>query len=356
MTLAATLILAAGIAQSAGAVAPDGDAAGPAAARRPLVESAGIAALAGLGDPGQPAVEAAQTGRLFDGAPSWNDYGIVTPFGRLAVSGSGSGLRPQLPPRPEPIEPQMIARRAAAAPVPRVLVGRQRESSYEQVVAYMAQVSHRSGLDRRLKQLGVDPLPFMLALVKAESEFRQHVVSGSNAYGYSQVIVPTAREVLVRNRHFYERMTGETLVPAQVTGQRLLDDWRMNLMAGILYLKEHVQLFYGLVRQLPTPDQQGKMLINLIASAYNAGPYAVAGYLTGKRPAQVTRAELESLSNNDRALATVAAAAPEESVVPYEETRGYVRKIQSSYETWRTAWSSWADLRLGAPTPPAGES
>lgn len=245
--------------------------------------------------------------------------------------------------------PKDIGERAAQVPPPTMVSGRQ-EGSYKKLVAYLTDVSHKSGLYQKLVSLGIDPLPFMLALVKSESNFQQRVVSPAAAYGYMQVLVPTAKGVLSKNKGFYQEMTGEKL--GAVTGQSLLDNWKMNVIAGTLFLKEQVERFDGLVAELPTREQQGKMLINLIASAYNAGPGAVAAYLTGQRPSQVSAAELRGIEDNEKAQQKVAAATAEKSVVPYKETRGYVAKIQNWYETWRTSWSSWADLR-GASAPAA---
>lgn len=237
----------------------------------------------------------------------------------------------------------------ASAPPPK-MVDKEAMGSYQKVVSYLMEVSQRSGLYQKLTALGVDPLPFMLSLVKSESDFRQRAVSSAGAYGYMQVLVPTAKGALAGNRSFYEEMTGKKLNTKEVTGQRLLDDWKMNVIAGTLFLKAQVEQFDGLVRGLE-PARQGKMLINLICGAYNAGGGGLTKFLLDKQ--RVTWKDVENVENNEQARAKVAkaAATPEKSIVGYKETRGYVAKIQSWYDYWRSAWASWADDRMPASAP-----
>lgn len=294
--------------------------------------------------------------RLEDLAGGLRDSGGLSRFYDRAGGGSGGVFVPrgssaadwarpyQAQPAPFKSDVALIAAKASVPPPE--MVDDRRMSSYQKMVSYLTRIMHKSGLYEKLVALGVDPLPFMLSMVKSESDFRQGAVSEAGAYGYMQVLVPTAKETLRRNRAFYEEETGRKLYTKNVTGQSLISDWKTNIIAGTLYLKEQVERFDGLVRDLPTPRQQGAMLINLIASAYNAGEAGLTKFLLGK--SRVTWSEVEGVEHNEKAKARVleAAADPTRSIVGYRETRGYVKKIQSWYEQWRTAWSSWAGSRV----------
>lgn len=322
-----------------------------AVARRRAVDAQEVKKIDGLRQKVALASDPKSVDHLFDNAGRYRAMPVASAgsaFSNLVYTGFKSQVNTA---QTSLGSPKDIGDRAAQVPPPTMVSGRQ-EPSYKKLVAYLTDVAHRSGLYQKLVGLGVDPLPFMLALVKSESNFQQRAVSPAAAYGYMQVLVPTAKGVLAKNKAFYQEMTGEKLNTGAISGQSLLDNWKMNVIAGTLFLKEQVERFDGLVEKLPTAEQQGKMLINLIASAYNAGPGAVAAYLTGQRPSQVSAAELRGIEDNAQAQQKVAAATAEKSVVPYRETRGYVAKIQNWYETWRTSWSSWADLR-GASTPAA---
>lgn len=290
------------------------------------------ARLSGLGGKGDFA-------SVYDGALSRKEGVTVWAFGGLAAGAPAVPFRADV---------RKISDLAAAPPPKMVDQGAM--SSYQKVVAYLMEVSHRSGLYKMLTSLGVDPLPFMLSLVKSESDFRQRAVSPAGAYGFMQVLVPTAKGALAGNRAFYEEMTGKKLNTKEITGQRLLDDWKMNIIAGTLFLKAQVEQFDGLVRDL-NPAQQGKMLINLICGAYNAGGGGLTKFLLGKN--RVTWKDVETIEDNERAKAKVAlaAATPEKSIVGYKETRRYVAKIQSWYDYWRSAWASWSKDRVPSSVP-----
>ena len=212
---------------------------------------------------------------------------------------------------------------------PPQMVGGNQQDEYAKLVPWLTKVLHDSGTYGLMERFGIDPLPFVLTLTKSESDFKQRVVSPMNAFGFMQLLVPTARRVCSAEKTSVESMLERRISCGSITGQTLKDDWKLNIVLGTLYLKKHVEEFgsrvAGLKRSL---DEKGKVLINLISGAYNAGEGALRKYL-----ARMDRSG-RSLDDID----------PRQSVIPYNETENYVRKIQRWYGTFRT----WIDARTDA--------
>ncbi len=197
----------------------------------------------------------------------------------------------------------------------------------------MVTVLRKTGLGALLESYGVDPLAFALSLTKAESDFNPNSASSANAYGLMQLLVPTAKGVLARHRNEYREIMlaagKRPLSTAELNGRTLRSDWQTNMVLGALYLKEHVEEFSQRLSGLRTSlENKGKLLINMIAGGYNAGEGAVRKYLRRLSSRGVSLAQID----------------PSKSIVPYNETRGYLANIQRYYRNW----SRWIDSRMSA--------
>ena len=127
-----------------------------------------------------------------------------------------------------------------------------------------------------------DPF-FILALIRQESGFDPKIKSSANAVGLMQLLPSTARQVALTR--------GE-----EVPDEEKLKNPRVNIALGINYLKD-------LLRKFESNS------VYALAS-YNAGPQKVRNWLT-LRPRLSIMEFIES--------------------IPYNETRGYVKKVLRNY-------------------------
>jgi peptidoglycan lytic transglycosylase len=133
---------------------------------------------------------------------------------------------------------------------------------------------------------GLDPF-LAAAIIREESQYDFRAVSRVGAIGLMQLMPATAL-TLARSLGFNEVVREE------------LFDQELNIRFGVRYLEQLLQQFSG-------------NLIQTIA-AYNAGPQAVsawAGKYTGKEPDEFVE------------------------LIPYQETRQYVKRVLRSYREYR---------------------
>ncbi|MBF5045292.1 tetratricopeptide repeat protein [Aggregicoccus sp. 17bor-14] len=129
------------------------------------------------------------------------------------------------------------------------------------------------------------------ALMREESRFNPRARSSTGALGLTQLMPATASAVARAHR------------VGQVTAEHLLQPYK-NLQLGSLYLGSLLRDFEG----EPT----------YAIASYNAGPGAVRRWLR-TRPA----AELDEWVE----------------LIPFEETRAYVKRVQASYATYRILYA-----------------
>jgi soluble lytic murein transglycosylase len=159
------------------------------------------------------------------------------------------------------------------------------------------------------------PVDLFHALIREESALDPRAVSPAGAVGLSQLMLPTAREVARELR--LRRPTRRDLeVPA------------ISIRIGTRYLGDLLGRFGG--------------SIPLALASYNAGPAAVTGWLAKRRDLDVDEFVEE---------------------IPYEETRGYVKRVLRSYAAYRILYGAEphapVELRLARrparePAPRAG--
>lgn len=146
------------------------------------------------------------------------------------------------------------------------------------------------------------PLSLLFAIMRHESSYVPTVVSGAGAYGLTQVLPAVAKNIADLYK-LPRPSNADLLRPAP------------NLQVGALYLSQLANLFRG--------------NIALIAAGYNAGPYAVQGWI--KRWSQLpTDALVES--------------------IPYPATRAYVMQVTASAQTYAFLYPEWNEQerdRLG---------
>jgi len=130
----------------------------------------------------------------------------------------------------------------------------------------------------------LDPL-LACGVIRQESRFDPNATSISNAFGLMQLIIPTAKVVA--------RQSGVNL-----SSNESLKDPKINISLGTYYLK-------GLLSDFSSP-------LFAVAS-YNAGPNAVKNWVN-------------KYGTSDLDLFI--------EYIPYDETRGYVKKVFSSYWTY----------------------
>jgi soluble lytic murein transglycosylase len=134
----------------------------------------------------------------------------------------------------------------------------------------------------------VDPW-FVASIMREESGYRADAVSVSGALGLLQLMPDTARRLA--------REAGvEGFAPAQLVQPAL------NLRLGTLFLDQLTRRFDG--------------ALEAVAASYNAGPAAVAKWRTD--PAQPADVWVES--------------------VPYDETRGYAKRVLRSLHVYRSLY------------------
>jgi soluble lytic murein transglycosylase len=156
------------------------------------------------------------------------------------------------------------------------------------------------------RKYGLDPF-FVAAIIREESQFRPDAVSPAGARGVMQVL-PTTGEWAARNAGM-----------ADFERSRLLDP-DVNIAVGTWYLAHLMKRF------------QGNMV--LVSAAYNAGPEAVAAW-TGR-------------NGSARDPATFV------ELIPYTETRGYVKKVLRNHAEYRRIYAGTPAAVLSGVKPSSG--
>jgi soluble lytic murein transglycosylase len=154
-------------------------------------------------------------------------------------------------------------------------------------------------IDRHSRRARVDP-DLLQALIREESRFNPRARSSTGAIGLAQLMPATAREV-ARALRLPEVTTARLQQPAD------------NIQLGAHYLG-------GLLRQF-----DGN-LVHAVAG-YNAGPAAVARWKRA-RP----EAPLDEWVEH----------------IPFEETRGYVKRVLGSYAAYKLLYAPESPLLLTA--------
>lgn len=213
---------------------------------------------------------------------------------------------------------------------PNQWVSRANWNDYKQLVPWLQTVLEKTGTAKLMADAGIKPYEFALSLISSESNFYHAARSPAKAYGYMQVLVGTAktvlagsmqnyRDVMRADREAYARLDPSQRNPGnapqtelsarQLTAQNLRSDWKTNVFIGVTYLKQHVLEFKEKLAAsgYTDPAKTGPLLQNIIAAAYNAGEGAVDKYWNRRLD--------------------IAAADPTKSIVPYKETKNYVRSI-----------------------------
>lgn len=146
-------------------------------------------------------------------------------------------------------------------------------------------------VQERCREAKVDPYLFQ-ALIREESALDPKSYSWAGAIGLSQLMLPTARQI------------ARTMKISGVTQDSLLDP-ELNLRLGSWYLGKLLQRFEG----------------NKAAAlaAYNAGAAVVKQWVSA------------------RPMADVDAWVEE---IPFAETRGYVKRVMRSYNTYKLLYES----------------
>ena len=139
-------------------------------------------------------------------------------------------------------------------------------------------------IEKYATEYNVDPL-LILSIIKAESNFKQNVVSHQNAIGLMQIMEDTAKELAEKEEMEY---TDETLFNPEV-----------NIKLGTKYIAELLEKYNG--------------NYELAVAAYNAG----FGNVTKWIESGVLN---EDGSNIEK--------------IPFKETNNYVRKIIRNYKIY----------------------
>ncbi len=142
-------------------------------------------------------------------------------------------------------------------------------------------------VEKYSKQNNIDPL-LTFAIIKAESNFNENVVSSSKAIGLMQLMEPTAEEI-ANKEGYIEYIVKESLYKPEV-----------NIKIGIKYFSNLVNIYDG--------------NINLALAAYNAGIGNVESWMKQG----IIKKDGSDLEN-----------------IPYKETNNYVRKILRDYEIYK---------------------
>ncbi len=153
----------------------------------------------------------------------------------------------------------------------------------------------RAQLEKYARQNGLDPY-IVAGLIRQESEFNPNALSPVNAYGLTQVMPATGRQLLKMSRRRFR--------------PRILFQPELNLRLGTTYLSEVLRRYSG--------------RWELALAAYNAGPTRVQNWITWadyREPAEFIE------------------------TIPFTETRDYVTAVLRNAEIYRA-------LYAGRPAPP----
>ncbi len=270
---------------------------------------------------------------LKDVRDDMNDAGLPrAPLTEVATPSGTRHFRDLL--RQPPVLPTAGPRAGSNVPPPPIggdwhpnqWVSKANWADYKLMVPWVENVLRQTGTYDLMAANGIKPVEYTLALISSESSFYRGATSNirnrttgavTHAYGFMQLLQGTAKRVLAGSMDDYRRiMAADTdspqkvLTPGQLTGAALKRDWKTNVFIGVAYLKQHIEEFSARLRDsgITAPGETGPILQGLVASAYNAGEGAVRKYW-------------ERLD--------VALRDPSASIVPYAETRNYVRKISA---------------------------
>lgn len=153
----------------------------------------------------------------------------------------------------------------------------------DKILKKMYPKTYSEHVEKYAREYDVDPL-LIYAVIKAESNFDEYVVSNSNAKGVMQLMDTTAREV------------ASNVISDVNFNSDMLFDAKINIMLGTKYLSELLKKYNG--------------NYFLAVAAYNAG-----------------------IGNVDRWIADgiIKADGSDIENIPYKETNNYVRKIVRDY-------------------------
>jgi soluble lytic murein transglycosylase len=164
-------------------------------------------------------------------------------------------------------------------------------------------VAFASLIEGTAKKEGV-PAAFVRAVAREESGFNPDAVSRAHAYGLVQLLVPTAKSLVKSKKEKIGKSGKELLKP------------ELNLTLGARFMASLAAGF--------------RNHYALVPPAYNAGPAAVSRWLR-ERGSQSLDVWVEN--------------------IPYDETRGYTRRVLQSYGIYN--WLATSEM-LSLPTGPLG--
>ncbi|MBI5200823.1 MAG: transglycosylase SLT domain-containing protein [Elusimicrobia bacterium] len=188
--------------------------------------------------------------------------------------------------------------------------------------SWQVELLKRTGAWSILSSVGVDPETFIRSLTGAESGYATDATSSAGAAGVMQVMPETARGIMKGSA--YKRIAREyglaVYDQAKMSSdaiQRMLNrDWRTNILLGMLYIKDQADTFVGYAeRARVSIEDKAKLMMNMVAGAYNAGPGRVWQALNRLRSQGVSLASIN----------------PAQSLVKIRETQNYVKKILRDY-------------------------
>lgn len=173
-----------------------------------------------------------------------------------------------------------------------------------EALALMYPRAYQSIVERHATEVGLDPF-LAWAIMRRESGFRPEVVSAADARGLMQIIPPTAKAIA-------SELKTSTPAPDDLYAPDV------NVRFGTWYLS-------ALLDRMGHPG--------LCAASYNAGPSAVAKWMT-QRGALPLDEWIEE--------------------IPYKETRGYVKQVLADHVIYRQLYGppeAASGLTLALPTP-----
>lgn len=147
-------------------------------------------------------------------------------------------------------------------------------------------LEHKEYVEKYANENEIDPY-IIFAIIKVESNFKEHVVSKSGAIGLMQLMDGTAKEVANRIHLKYEE-------------EKTLYDPESNIRIGTKYFTELLKKY------------NHNMYVSL--AAYNAGQGTVDKWIAEGR----IKEDGSDIEN-----------------IPYKETNYYVRKITKSYQMYQ---------------------
>ncbi|RME16425.1 MAG: lytic murein transglycosylase, partial [Bdellovibrio sp.] len=149
--------------------------------------------------------------------------------------------------------------------------------------------AYRKWVKKYAQKFGVSPL-FVWSIIRAESFFKEDVVSPVGAVGLMQIMPQTARKL--------SELLGKPLQEGS------LKDPEVNIKLGTRYLKRLLQQFKG---QIP-----------LVAAAYNGGPHRVNNWLH-----RFGYLEMDEFIEH----------------IPFLETRNYVKKVTRNFAVYNELYT-----------------